>query len=80
MMINTEPIKMKYVACPCCGSPLFRVSGNCNVDISCPNCNKTIICDIDDIYISIFESETEEAGSSFGIQKQYAGNVTAFCR
>lgn len=75
-----ETIKMKYVTCPCCGNPLFRVTGNCSVDIPCPRCQKTIICDVDGIYVSVFETKENDNEPKFGIQTQYPNNVTAFCR
>ena len=66
-----ETIKMKYVTCPCCGNPLFRVTGNCSVDIPCPRCQKTIICDVDGIYVSVFERNENDNEPKFGIQTQY---------
>ena len=61
-------------------NPLFRVTGNCSVDIPCPRCQKTIICDVDGIYVSVFESEENNNEPKFGIQVPYPNNVTAFCR
>ena len=79
-LMMKETIKMKYVTCPCCGNPLFRVTGNCSVDIPCPRCQKTIICDVDGIYVSVFESDGYDREPKLGIQAQFPNNVTAFCR
>lgn len=75
-----ETIKMKYVTCPCCGNPLFRVTGNCSVDIPCPRCQKTIICDVDGIYVSVFESDGPDREPKLRIPAQFSNNVTAFCK
>ena len=29
----TERVKMRYVSCPSCGKQLFKVAGNCSVEI-----------------------------------------------
>ena len=36
----TERVKMRYVSCPVCGKQLFKVSGNCSVEINCSRCRK----------------------------------------
>ena len=30
----TERVKMRYVSCPSCGKQLFKVAGNCSVEIT----------------------------------------------
>ena len=59
---------------------LYTSTGNCSVDIPCPRCQKTIICDVDGIYVSVFERNENDDEPKFGIQTQYPNNVTAFCR
>ena len=52
----TERVKMKYVSCPACGKQLFKVSGNCSVEITCSRCRKEIVGVVDEIYMRIFEN------------------------
>ena len=39
----TERVKMRYVSCPSCGKQLFKVAGNCSVEITCVRCKKEIV-------------------------------------
>ena len=48
----TERVKMRYVSCPSCGKQLFKVAGNCSVEITCVRCKKEIVGVVDEIYIT----------------------------
>lgn len=52
----TERVKMRYVSCPSCGKQLFKVAGNCSVEITCVRCKKEIVGVVDEIYMKIFEN------------------------
>lgn len=52
----TESVKMRYVSCPSCGKQLFKVVGNCSVEITCVRCKKEIVGVVDEIYMKIFEN------------------------
>ena len=52
----TERVKMRYVCCPSCGKQLFKVAGNCSVEITCVRCKKEIVGVVDEIYMKIFEN------------------------
>lgn len=52
----TERVKMKYVSCLACGKQLFKVSGNCSVEITCSRCRKEIVGVVDEVYMRIFEN------------------------
>lgn len=65
----TERVKMRYVSCPVCGKQLFKVSGNCSVEINCSRCKKEIVGVVDEVYMRIFENcrgkkPGQEAGAS----------------
>ena len=65
----TERVKMKYVSCLACGKQLFKVSGNCSVEITCSRCRKEIVGVVDEVYMRIFENcrgkkPGQEAGAS----------------
>lgn len=52
----TERVKMKYVNCPACDKQLFKVSGNCSVELTCSRCRKEIVGVVDEVYMRIFEN------------------------
>lgn len=56
----TERVRMKYVSCPACGKQLFKVAGNCSVEITCSRCKKDIVGVVDEIYMKIFENCREK--------------------
>ena len=45
----TERVKMRYVSCPSCGKQLFKVAGNCSVEITCVRCKKEIVGVVDEM-------------------------------
>ena len=49
----TERVKMRYVSCPSCGKQLFKVAGNCSVEITCVRCKKEIVGVVDEIYMEL---------------------------
>lgn len=67
----TERVKMRYVSCPSCGKQLFKVAGNCSVEITCVRCKKEIVGVVDEIYMKIFENcrgkeHDQEKASRYG--------------
>lgn len=50
---------MRYVSCPVCGKRLFKVSGNCKVEVACKGCRKKIFSVIDERHIHVFEEKQE---------------------
>lgn len=65
----TERVKMKYVSCPVCGKQLFRVAGNCSVEITCSRCHKEIVGVVDEVYMRIFENCRGKGSDQGGISK-----------
>lgn len=72
----TERVKMKYVSCPACGKQLFKVSGNCSVEITCSRCRKDIVGVVDEIYMKIFENCRENESGREGASK-YSTDIEA---
>ena len=72
----TERVKMRYVSCPSCGKQLFKVAGNCSVEITCVRCKKEIVGVVDEIYMKIFENDREkEPGRK--TDSRYSTDMTA---
>ena len=75
-MMN-EKIKMRYVSCPSCGKQLFKVAGNCSVEITCTRCRKEIVGIVDEIYMKLFENYREkEPGEK--TDNMYSTDMMAF--
>ena len=75
LMMN-EVIKMRYVRFPSCGKQLFKVAGNCSVEITCTRCRKEIVGIVDEIYMKIFENDREkEPGKK--TDSRYSTDMTA---
>ena len=55
-MMKERINNMKYVSCPSCGRPLFKVTGKCSVEITCSRCRKEIFGEVNEIYMKIFEN------------------------
>lgn len=56
LMMKERTNNMKYVSCPSCGRPLFKVTGKCSVEITCSRCRKEIFGEVNEIYMKIFEN------------------------
>ncbi len=65
----TERTKMRYVTCPTCGKQLFKISGVCNVEVTCPRCKSEVVGIIDEIYVKLFEDRRGNNGRKNGGSK-----------
>ena len=51
-----EKDNIRCVSCPSCGKQLFKVTGNCSIEIRCTRCKKEIVGIIDDVYMKIYQN------------------------
>ena len=60
--MNKRPVSPAFFnlsTIPCAvasSSTLFKVAGNCSVEITCVRCKKEIVGVVDEIYMKIFEN------------------------